>query len=187
MTSSTPTAAQQRLADLRAEAAELESTEVNTLPQTEPSVKLPTPGETVTVLVPMTIDVSGEAFPFSVVLERGKTFVVTSSALDRARDRFGNPTGIALAADEAAQLRKWGEVRLRVGTPGDDFQPWRHPGSAEWGRARSEAIERAYVLRGDERAAALAEVNRVFGGPPSHQNIARYRGDGPDGMIPAAR
>lgn len=178
--STTPTAAQQRLADLRAEAAGREA-------ETEQPVTLPTPGEQAHVLVPMTIDISREAFSFSLVLERGKVFTITSAALDRARDRFGRPSGIALAADEAAQLRTWGEVRLRMGLPGDDFQPWRHPGSAEWGRSRAEAIERAYVLRGAERAAALSEVARVYGGPPAHENIARYRGDGPDGSFPEAR
>ncbi|KTS91725.1 hypothetical protein NS183_02910 [Microbacterium testaceum] len=187
MTSSTPTAAQQRLADLRAEAAELESPEGTTTPRTEPSVKLPTPGEQAHVLVPMSIDVSTEAFPHSLVLERGRVFVITSAALDRARNRLGQPTGIALAADEAAQMRVWGEIRLRMGLPGDEFQPWTRPGSAEWGASRARAIDDAYALRGEERAAALAKVQRIYGGPPTHENVTRYRGDGPDGTIPEAR
>ncbi|WP_295844880.1 hypothetical protein [uncultured Microbacterium sp.] len=170
----------QRLEALRAEAADREAAAV-------PTVTLPVPGEQAHVLVPMSIDVSTEAFPHSIVLERGKVFTISSAALDRARNRLGEPTGIALAADEAAQLRVWGEIRLRMGLPGDEFQAWTRPGSSEWGKARAEAIEAAYVLRGNERAAALAEVNRIYGGPPSHQNIARYRGDGPDGTIPEAR
>lgn len=169
-------AARAEAADLAARRAAASETEATPAPAT---VTLPKVGDVVTVLVAVGVD-TGDDFPWTNVLARGAKFRVTAGALARARDRFGNPCSIALAADEAAQLRAWGQVRFHIGDLPDNFETWTRPGSAEWGASRARAIDDAYALRGDERAAALAEVNRRFGPPPSSENPTRYRGDGGD-------
>lgn len=183
MTDTTPAlSARDRLELARAEAAALAErkaaaeTEATPAPAT---VMLPQVGDIVTVLVPVGVD-RGDRFAETYVLARGDRFKITAGALDRARNRLGDWCGVALAADEAAQLRAWGQVRFHIGDLPDNFETWTRPGSAEWGRDRARAIDDAYALRGDERAAALAEVNRRFGPPPSAENPTKYRGDNGD-------
>jgi len=179
--STVPTlSARQRLERARAEAADLAAQQLaaETTP-TPAAVTLPQVGDIVTVLVPVGVD-RGDHFAETDVLARGDRFKITAGALDRARNRLGDWCGIALAADPAAQLKAWGEQRFIIGDLPDGFETWTRPGSAEWGRDRARAIDDAYALRGDERAAALAEVNRRFGPPPSAENPTKYRGDSGD-------
>lgn len=187
--STTPTAAQQQLADLRAEAAALAAQQASTdtaAAVVVRGVRLPEPGTLATVLVATSVD-TGEDYPWTNVMARGAKFRITAGALSRARDRNGDPTGIALCADPEAQLRKWGECRFHVGELPSDFRPWR-PGSPEMYQARWRAVDAAHALEDpDAKREALAAVRAEFGNPEELGDGTRYRGDGEHGTIPAAR
>lgn len=185
----TLTPAQQQLADLRAEAAALAAQQASTdtaAAVVVRGVRLPEPGTLATVLVATSVD-TGDEHPWTNVMARGATFRITAGALSRARDRNGDPTGIALCADPEAQLRKWGECRFHVGELPSDFRPWR-PGSPEMYQARWRAVDAAHALTDpDAKREALAAVRAEFGDPEELGDGTRYKGDGPNGTIPKAR
>ena len=67
--------------------------------------------------------------------------------------------------DEAAQLARWGEVRVRRG-PWPDGTPKIKPGTHAWDAARDRARALALALPFEpEQRAALAEVTATYGLP----------------------
>lgn len=128
----------------------------------------PAAGTTVHVLVSgVTVHVGEQMLSSGRVLTRGQNVVITDSMIERTRNRLGQLGGIALAADENEQLRRWGVVKFRVGEAPADLKSWL-PGSTEWVQAREEARRAAWARPTDaERAYALAEVQREFGDAPT--------------------
>jgi hypothetical protein len=127
-------------------------------------LKLPQPGTVVhSTRGGLTVHTGGQAGVSGVVVSRGQNIVVTDAMLQATKNKLGEYTGIALAADERAQLRKYGEVRFRVGEAPSDLQPWTY-GDADWSVAREAARRQAWAQPTDaERAYALAELERKFG------------------------
>lgn len=159
------TIGQRRLREAREAAAALESTSTTTASATD-TVQ---PGDIIHGLdegglaIARSVNIFGQA---SVILRRGDELVVDQEMIDASRDRDGNVTWPALVLDEAAQVEKWGTVRLRAGRAPADLRPWVH-GSALWRDMRERARREAHALPSAEaRADALAEVERVYGAAP---------------------
>ena len=71
-----------------------------------------------------------------------------------------------LLDDEAAQVSRWGRVMFRPGPWPEGVLP-QEPGSVEFLAAAEAARQAAWSIHDEaQRAAALADVNRVWGRPP---------------------
>lgn len=104
-------------------------------------------------------------------LVRGQSFTVTAEMIEASKDRFGNVTWPAMVRDEAAQLRRWGKIHLAPGAAPQDMQPWIY-GDASWSEQREIARRAAWAeTNPDRRAAALAEVQRVYGAAPTTSTV----------------
>ncbi|MFF0909738.1 hypothetical protein ACFWZW_03495 [Microbacterium enclense] len=139
---------------------------------TEPAERVrdvvpPAAGTTVHVLVSgVTVHVGEQMLSSGRVLTRGQNVVITDAMIERTRNRLGQLGGIALAADEDEQLRRWGQIRFRVGEAPADLKSWL-PGSTEWREAREKARRAAWAQPSDsEQAYALALVEKEFGPAP---------------------
>jgi hypothetical protein len=106
------------------------------------------------------------------VAQRGDEVILTQRQIDSTINAIGVHGGIALAADEAEQLERWGEVRFRMGPRPADLERWER-GTPEWEEARAAAMKAAFKIpEGPERAAAFAEVRRRYGeGPASSWSV----------------
>ncbi|MFD7872431.1 hypothetical protein ACFV3I_18255 [Microbacterium sp. NPDC059771] len=103
----------------------------------------------------------------SVTLMRGDEILVDEEMLAADLDRHGRPGWSGVLHDEAAQLQRWGAVRLRPGRAPRDLESWTY-GSALWAEAREQARREAHRLPTEQqRADALAEVHRRFGAAPT--------------------
>ncbi|MET2012358.1 hypothetical protein ABXJ56_12445 [Microbacterium chocolatum] len=116
------------------------------------------------ITIPQSVTIFGE---HALTFTRGDTFVVTEKMLDAARDKFGNPGGVWLAADEPEQVRRWGRVRLRLGAAPRDLESWTY-GTPQWASAREEARIAAWAVSDPvERAQARRAVEERFGPAPT--------------------
>lgn len=184
------TPAQQRLADLRAEAAELAArkaaAETATAEASDDGPRVAQVGETIHAVrsgfsVPQSLPTELFGGPGVLPLRRGDELVITQRHVDAARDRLGGPGWLALVHDEQAQRRRWGHVVLVPGPRPAGMEPWIR-GDRDWSDARERAMLAAGAL-GDpqERADAIASVNAKFGPPPaSNSSSTKYRGDAGD-------
>lgn len=191
----TKTPAQQRLAALRAEAADLAerkaaaTTDAATIPDDGPRVAQV--GDVVHFLrsgfsVPQSLDHELFGGPGNRPMTRGDELVITERHREAARNRLGGPGWLALVHDPDEQVRRWGHVVIVPGPRPVGMERWIR-GDRDW----SDARERAMMAANDhsdplERADAVARVNARFGGPPaSNSSSTVYRGD--DGDLPRSR
>ncbi|KZE41587.1 hypothetical protein [Microbacterium sp. T32] len=127
------------------------------------------PGETFHALADgLTIGRSSEPWSTlpAIITRRGETYTADEQMIAAAVNRRGEPGWTATVHDEAAQLRRWGRVYLAPGPAPEGMEAWT-PGSPEWSIARERARADAHAQpTADERAAALAEVQRRFGDAP---------------------
>lgn len=125
---------------------------------------------------------AGGVLFFGEALRRGDSITVTQRQIDEQRDTVGNSWADDLS--EAAQLNRWGEVRLGFGPWPADLHTWLH-GSPEWQEERESARQRAWRIESPtERAAARAKVEEEFGAAPSTSktiNKAPTTSDHPSG------
>jgi hypothetical protein len=164
VTTEQQTPAQVRLAAAKAQLAAQQAGAAAPTNEQDHPLTLPQPGSVVHVLRSgLTVHTGGEAGVSGVVVAKGQNIVITDAMVQATKNRLGEYTGIALAADEDAQIRKYGEVRFRVGEAPSDLRPWTY-GDADWSAARDAARRQAWSQPTDAaRADALAEVERVFG------------------------
>ncbi|RKE60513.1 hypothetical protein [Microbacterium sp. AG238] len=179
----TETIGERRLREAREAVAALDTSTPTTTASAVASVQ---PGDVVHSLdeggiaIARSVNIFGQA---SVILRRGDELVVDEEMIDASRDRHGNVTWPALVLDEAAQIEKWGTVRLRAGRAPADLRPWTH-GSALWRDMRERARREAHALpTAEARADALAQVERVYGAAPS---TATTLNKAPDPSVRAA-
>lgn len=118
------------------------------------------PGTIFHVRVPLTLSLSPG---YGTVVNRGATIELTEPMLRAATGTEGQLRGaLALLGDEAAQLERWGEVRLALGpAPAELREPL--PGSAEQDAARREALDRLKHLAPHEQDGALADIKSRYG------------------------
>jgi hypothetical protein len=158
---------QQRLDAARAAVAHLDAHKPTEAASAAAVVK---PGDVVHVLesgmtIPRTTSLWGGAPALQ--LTRGDVFTVTAEMIEASRDRNGRVTWPAMVHDEAAQVRRWGTVRLRPGNAPEGMQPWTY-GSPDWAEARETARRAAWAEPNPERRAeALQHVTEVYGAAPT--------------------
>lgn len=162
----TETTGQRRLREAREQAAALDTDAVN-----EPaSPRVTQPGEWMHSVDEGGVKIMRSTSIFgapSVTLFRGDEIQIDAEMLEADLDRRGRPGWSGVLHDEAAQLQRWGAVRLRPGRAPRDLESWTH-GSALWAEARETARREAHQLPTEQqRADALAEVARRFGPPPT--------------------
>lgn len=89
-------------------------------------------------------------------LRRGDVLTVTQEQIDRS------PWTADLS--EAAQLARWGTVRLGIGPWPEGLPLWGEVGDPVWTEARERARQEAYRQpTAEQRDAALREVQRIYG------------------------
>lgn len=111
--------------------------------------------------------------------ERGSQVCLTDTILAVNRDREGRSL-FDIIDDDAEQIRRWGEVKMRRGPKPDgltDFVPgsWDHELAYQEAHYRIEAT----TSDPDERAAKLSVLNQsALGvGRPKHENTTKYLRD----------
>lgn len=125
-------------------------------------------GDEVTVLV------AGISVPWGLpgsgnfVCRRGDVLKVTRDTLLHQADF------LALVADPAAQIERWGIQKLQRGRL--DIERWAKRGDREWLDARNAARDLAHqIIDPTERAEALREVARKFGPGPATSTSTELR------------
>lgn len=183
----TMTPAQQRLADLRAEAADLADRKATTtVDAPDDGPRVAQVGETVHFVrsgfsVPQSLPTELFGGPGNRPMTRGDELLITERHVAAARDRLGGAGWLCLVHDPDAQRRRFGHVVIVPGPRPAGLEPW-IVGDRDWSDARERAMLAAGAL-GDpqERANAIASVNDKFGPPPaSSSSSTRYRGDAGD-------
>jgi hypothetical protein len=111
--------------------------------------------------------------------ERGSQIVITDEILEVNQDREGNSL-FDIIDDEDAQIRRWGEVKIRRGPRPDGLTEY-VPGTIDHELAYQEAHYRIEVTTPDltERAAKLSVLNQsALGvGRPRFENTTKYLRD----------
>lgn len=183
----TKTPAQQRLADLRAEAAELAArkaaaeTATAEAPDSPRTLKV---GETFHALADgLTIGTTLQLFGGTpaILTRRASTYTMTQDMLEASKNKFGAIGWPALVFDADAQRRRWGKVYLAPGPAPAEMESFL-PGGREANEARENAMQTAGQIADPyERRAAIERVKLRFGAPWNPQvGTLHVRGDSGD-------
>jgi hypothetical protein len=109
---------------------------------------------------------SGGLLLFGEARKRGDVLTVTQRDIDAQRDREGRSWCDDLS--EAAQLDRWGSIRLGLGPWPEDLAVWTEVGDPVWVEHRERARREAYSQpTAEARDAAVREVRRIYGEAPS--------------------
>lgn len=137
----------------------------------------PEPGSQFHVLRAITIANGVGLHAQAEVVERGRTLTVTAGMYESTQDKFGR-SWMDDIADEAAQVQRWGEVRVAPGPWPTDEPTWTTHGDAEWEQQHERARALAFSVADEaERAAALRAVRATYGNKATNIEVARYAGD----------
>lgn len=126
---------------------------------TETTTRALQPGDQLHVL-------AGGLLLFGEALKRGDVLTLRADHFERSRNR----DGVSWLDDlsEAAQRTRWGSVKLGLGPWPEALPTWLEHGDPTWQeqyqRARAEAYRQPTA---EQRDAALREVQRAYGGPPT--------------------
>ena len=126
------------------------------------------PGDTFHAVLTGSTFSTGAGFMASAHVTRAaENIIVTQKMIDASYSASGR-SWMALIGDDDAQIRKWGEVRFRLGPAPLDAPTWNAHGDVEWTRARDAAKAEAWAMpTAEARAAALAAVDARFGPLPT--------------------
>lgn len=111
--------------------------------------------------------------------DRASQVVITDEILEVNQDREGNSL-FDIIDDDLAQIRRWGEVKIRRGPRPDGLTEY-VPGTIAHELAYQEAHHRIEVTTSDpdERAAKLSVLNQspLGKGRPKCENVTKYLRD----------
>jgi len=138
------------------------------------TIRTPKAGDQITFLRSgMTVAVDTSVMRAGITTHRGMVLELTDKLIEANSDRHGF-CYFSIADDVQAQQERWNEQRIAFGAVGG-LTRWT-PNSADETEARAAAVEAAYQLPPQERAAALAAVRQNFR-PPSTQTSRWLAGD----------